>query len=131
MAYFKFSKLNQENKVIDIYNKGKMFRDFTYITDIIFAIRKIIRIKIKEKHLILNIGKGSPDKLIELIKLLEKCQKKIIKKNYINNVPKGDIRKTFSDNSKIKKLIKWKPRTTLQVGIKKFIDWFESYYKII
>jgi UDP-glucuronate 4-epimerase len=131
MAYFKFSKLNQENKVIDIYNKGKMFRDFTYITDIIFAIRKIIRIKIKEKHLILNIGKGSPDKLIELIKLLEKCQKKIIKKNYINNVPKGDIRKTFSDNSKIKKLIKWKPRTTLHVGIKKFIDWFESYYKII
>ena len=131
MAYFKFSKLNQENKVIDIYNKGKMLRDFTYITDIIFAIRKVIKIKIKEKHLILNIGKGKPDKLIELIMLLEMYQKKVIKKNYINNVPKGDIRKTFSDNSKIKKLIKWKPRTTLQVGIKKFIDWFESYYKII
>jgi UDP-glucuronate 4-epimerase len=76
MAYFKFSSLNRENKVVDIYNKGKMFRDFTYITDIISAINKVIKIKIKKKNLILNIGKGKPNKLIELIKLIEKYQKK-------------------------------------------------------
>jgi nucleoside-diphosphate-sugar epimerase len=74
MAYYKFSKLNKENKVVNIYNKGNMFRDFTYVTDIISAINKVIKIKIKEKNLILNIGKGKPNKLIELIKLLEKYQ---------------------------------------------------------
>ena len=106
-----------------------MLRDFTYITDIIFAIRKVIKIKIKEKHLILNIGKGKPDKLIELIKLLEMYQKKVIKKNYINNIPKGDIKKTFSNNNKIFKLIKWEPNISLKEGVKKFIYWFDQYYK--
>ena len=129
MAYYKFSKLNKENKVVNIYNKGNMFRDFTYVTDIISAINKVIKIKIKEKNLILNIGKGKPDKLIELIKLLEKYQNKKINKRYINNIPKGDIKKTFSNNSKIRKLIKWEPNVTLKEGIKKFIYWFERYYK--
>lgn len=129
MAYYKFSKLNKENKVVNIYNKGNMFRDFTYVTDIISAINKVIKIKIKEKNLILNIGKGKPNKLIELIKLLEKYQNKKINKRYINNIPKGDIKKTFSNNSKIRKLIKWEPNVTLKEGIKKFIYWFERYYK--
>ena len=129
MAYYKFSKLNKENKVVNIYNNGNMFRDFTYVTDIISAINKVIKIKIKEKNLILNIGKGKPNKLIELIKLLEKYQKKKINKRYINNIPKGDIKKTFSNNSKIRKLIKWEPNVTLKEGIKKFIYWFERYYK--
>jgi UDP-glucuronate 4-epimerase len=129
MAYYKFSKLNKENKVVNIYNNGNMFRDFTYVTDIISAINKVIKIKFKEKNLILNIGKGKPNKLIELIKLLEKYQKKKINKRYINNIPKGDIKKTFSNNSKIRKLIKWEPNVTLKEGIKKFIHWFERYYK--
>ena len=129
MAYYKFSKLNKENKVVNIYNKGNMFRDFTYVTDIISAINKVIKIKIKEKNLILNIGKGKPNKLIELIKLLEKYQNKKINKRYINNIPKGDVKKTFSNNSKIRKLIKWEPNVTLKEGIKKFIYWFERYYK--
>ena len=129
MAYFKFSSLNKENKVVDIYNKGKMFRDFTYITDIVSAINKVIKIKIKKKNLILNVGKGKPNKLIELIKLIEKYQKKKINKNYINNIPKGDIKKTFSNNNKIRKLINWEPNISLEKGIKKFINWFSEYYK--
>jgi UDP-glucuronate 4-epimerase len=129
MAYFKFAKLNREKKVVDIYNKGQMFRDFTYITDIISAINKVIKIKIKKKNLILNIGKGRPNKLIELIKLLEKYQKIKIKKNYVNDIPKGDIKKTFSNNNKIRKLIKWEPNISLKDGVKKFIYWFDEYYK--
>ena len=129
MAYFKFSKFNKENKIIDIYNNGKMLRDFTYITDIIFAIRKVIKINFKDKNLILNIGKGKPNKLIELIKLLEKYQKNTMKKNYVNNIPTGDIKKTFSSNNKIRKLIKWEPKVSLKEGIKKFIYWFNAYYK--
>jgi UDP-glucuronate 4-epimerase len=129
MAYFKFSILNRGNKVVDIYNKGKMFRDFTYITDIISAINKVIKIKIKKKNLILNIGKGKPNKLIELIKLIEKYQKKKISKNYVDNIPKGDIKKTFSNNNKIRKLINWEPNVPLEKGIKKFIHWFNEYYK--
>ena len=56
-------------------------------------------------------------------------QKKVIKKNYINNIPKGDIKKTFSNNNKIFKLIKWEPNISLKEGVKKFIYWFDQYYK--
>ena len=72
---------------------------------------------------------ASPPTLIELIKLLEKYQKIKIKKNYVNDIPKGDIKKTFSNNNKIRKLIKWEPNISLKDGVKKFIYWFDEYYK--
>ena len=129
MAYFKFMKKNQNNQKIEIYNNGNMFRDFTYIDDIIKGINKIIEErKIKQKHTILNLGKGKPDKLIDMIKYLELFSDRKFDKKFVNNYPHGDLKKTFSSTNKIKSLLGWKPKIPLKIGIEKFIQWFKNYY---
>ena len=129
MAYYKFMKKNQNNQKIEIYNNGNMFRDFTYIDDIIKGINKIIEErKIKQKHTILNLGKGKPDKLIDMIKYLELFSDRKFDKKFVNNYPHGDLKKTFSSTNKIKSLLGWKPKIPLKIGIEKFIQWFKNYY---
>ena len=128
MAYFKFLLKNKENKKINIYNMGRMLRDFTYIDDIILAIKKIINKKIIDKNIILNVGKGKPDKLDDLIFFLQKFGQINFKKNFINSFPAGDVKKTFSSNIKIKKLLGWNPNTSLKKGIEKFCKWYKNFY---
>ena len=128
MAYFKFLLKQRKNEKIDIYNKGKMVRDFTFVNDIILAIKKIINKRLKQKNIILNLGKGKPDTLGDLIYYLEKYGKLNFKKNLINTYPSGDITKTFSSNNKIKKLLNWHPSTSLKKGIEQFCKWYKDFY---
>tara|TARA_B100000900_G_C20591016_1_gene721572 strand:- start:1820 stop:2779 length:960 start_codon:yes stop_codon:yes gene_type:complete len=130
MAYYSFLDNLKNNKFINIFNKGAMKRDFTYIDDVVEGIINICKKKIKDNHLILNIGKGKPDNLMDLVKLIEKNYKKKFKIIYTNNIPEGDIKKTFSNTNKAKKLINWKPKTNLKEGMKKFIDWYKSNHDI-
>ena len=124
MAYYSFLENLKENKKIKVFNKGKMKRDFTYIDDVVDGILKVIKTKFKNIHEILNIGKGKPDDLMNLVRLLEKNYGKKFKIDFINNIPLGDIKKTFANVEKAKKNINWKPKTTLKSGIKKFVDWY-------
>ena len=130
MAYYSFLENLKKNKSINIFNKGIMKRDFTYIDDVVEGIINISKKKINNNHLILNIGKGKPDKLMDMVKLIEKNYKKKFKINYTNNIPEGDIKMTFSNTNKAKKLINWKPKTSLKEGMKKFVDWYKSNYDI-
>jgi len=125
MAYYSFLDDLKKNKKIRVFNKGHMMRDFTYVDDVIKGIISLINFKMKKNHDVINIGKGKPDQLMELIKLIEVNYKKKFKIEYTKNIPNGDIKKTFSNVNKAKKLIKWKPKVNLDEGIKRFVKWYK------
>jgi UDP-glucuronate 4-epimerase len=144
MALFLFTKAIFENKPIDVFNNGNMERDFTYIDDIIEGVIRVIDKPIiretsqdKEKsdpvlnripYKLYNIGNSSPVKLMDFIKALEKTLGKTAKKNYLPMQP-GDAPSTFADISGLIKDYDYKPPTTIEEGIKKFIEWYRWFYK--
>ena len=143
MAYFKFTKNILNGKKIDIYNKGKMYRDYTYIDDIVDGIFKLTNKvpklnsvkKYKNDSLshvaptrILNIGNTKKILLSDFINTLEKELKIKIKKNYMP-MQKGDVLSTLSDSSLLKKITRYNPKTNYTTGIKKFLKWYLDYYK--
>ena len=125
MALFKFTKNIMENKPIDIYNYGKMKRDFTYIDDIVNGI--IRAIKKNYDWQIFNLGRGEPVELIKFVKIIENCLHKKAKKKYLPIQP-GDVCLTYANISKAKKLLGYIPKISVEQGIKKFINWYKSYY---
>ncbi len=142
MAYFKFTKKILNKQKIDIYNRDKMYRDFTYIDDIVIGIASIInkapnlkKIKnIKDDSLspvapfrILNIGNTKKVYLMDFVNTLEKELKIKAIKNYMP-MQKGDVSVTLSDTSLLKKLTGYNPKTNYKIGIKKFLDWYLNYY---
>ena len=131
MALFKFTQNIIYNKSIELYNKGNHFRDFTYIDDIVDGIFSLIK-KQSNKSIpyeIFNIGNGSPKKLIEYLKNIEK---NLNKKTKIKKLPlqKGDIIKTHSSINKLKKHTGYRSKTNIEEGISKFVEWFRDYYQI-
>ena len=142
MAYFKFTKNILEGKKIDIYNKGQMYRDYTYIDDVVNGIYKLLKKtpsinsnrKFKNDSLspvapfrILNIGNTKKIYLLNFINTLEKQLGKKIKRNYMS-MQKGDVHSTLSDTTLLKKITGYKPKVNYKIGIKKFIDWYDNYY---
>ncbi len=140
MAYFKFTKNILLRKKIDIYNKGKMYRDYTYVDDIVDGICKLINKnptqnkRYKDDSLspvapfrILNIGNTKKVNLLKFIYELEKNLKKKAIKNFMP-MQKGDVQSTLSDSSLLKKVTGYNPKTKYQNGVKKFINWYLSYY---
>ncbi len=143
MALFKFTKGILANKKIDIYNNGKMYRDFTYIDDIVNGIQLLINKapninqyrKYKDDSLspvapfrILNIGNTKKVYLLDFIKEIEKEIGKKAIRNYMP-LQKGDVRTTLSDSSLLKKITGYNPKTNYKTGIKKFVNWYLNYYK--
>lgn len=129
MAYYIFLENLKKNKKIKVFNKGKMLRDFTYIDDVVNGIIRVLQTKFKTKYEIINIGKGRPNKLMELVNNLENDFKKKFKIDFTKNIPLGDVKKTYSNISKAKKLINWKPKISLKDGIRKFVSWYLSQNK--
>ena len=142
MAYFKFTKKILEGKKIDIYNKGKMYRDYTYIDDIVDGIYKLLNkipsLNKKKKYKndsishvapfrILNIGNTKKIYLLDFINTLEKELNKKIKRNYLP-MQKGDVYSTLSDSSLLKRITGYNPKTNYKTGIKKFINWYKNFY---
>jgi len=142
MALFKFTKGIINKKKIDIYNQGKMYRDFTYIDDIVDAINGLINKapnlkqlgKIKNDTLspiapfrILNIGNTHKVYLLDFINALEKQLGKKAIRNYMS-MQKGDVKMTLSDTYLLKKITGYKPKTNYKTGIKKFLKWYLDYY---
>ena len=142
MALFKFTKGILENKKIDIYNNGKMYRDFTYIDDIVNGINLLIKkppaIKQKNKYKndslssvapfrILNIGNTKKVYLLNFIKEIEKELGKKAIRNYMP-LQKGDVKQTLSDISLLKRITKYNPKTNYKTGIKNFLNWYQEYY---
>jgi UDP-glucuronate 4-epimerase len=126
MAYFKFTKAILSGKKIDVYNFGRMMRDFTYIDDIVEGILKTL--DRTSKYEIMNIGADKPEKLSAFIEVLEKNLGVKAKKNFMPIQP-GDVPRTMADVKKLRKL-GWKPTTQIEEGIKNFVAWYREYYKI-
>ena len=142
MALFKFTKRVLENKKIDIYNYGKMHRDFTYIDDIVKGIQLLInkapKLNQNRKYRndslspvapfrILNIGNTKKVYLLNFIKQIELILGKKALRNYMP-LQQGDVKQTLSDTKLLKEITGYNPRTSYKTGIKKFIDWYKKYY---
>ena len=135
MALYKFTKKILQNKNIDVYNKGEMYRSFTYIDDVVKAVIKVLynMNKLKSKKVpfkILNIGSNKSEKLSNFIRLLEKNLKKNAKKNYLP-IQMGDTNATKANLKELKKFINFIPNTKIEIGIKNFIVWYKKYMNII
>ena len=144
MALFKFTKGIINKKKIDIYNNGKMYRDFTYIDDIVSGINALINKapnlkqlgKIRNDSLspvapfrILNIGNTKKVYLLDFINALEKELGRKAIRNYMP-MQKGDVKMTVSDTTLLKKLTGYNSKTDYKVGIKNFLKWYLLYYKL-
>ena len=143
MALFKFTRGILNNKKIDIYNNGKMFRDFTYIDDIVKGIELLINKVPNNKKLnkyrndslspvapfrILNIGNTKKIFLLDFIKQIEKELGKKAIRNYMP-LQKGDVKQTLSNTNLLREITGYRARTNYKLGIKNFLNWYKSYYK--
>jgi UDP-glucuronate 4-epimerase len=144
MALFKFTKNILSDKPIDVYNKGNLTRDFTYIDDLVKAIflltKKIPTLDKSNKRVlkndtisdvapfrIVNIGNAKPINLLDFINELERILGKKSKKNFLG-MQNGDVNKTHSDINLLQSLTGFSPKTTLNSGILEFVNWYKSYY---
>ena len=145
MALFKFVSAILEERPIDIYNNGEMYRDFTYVEDLVLAIRKLIDVSPIKSNIdqskgndslspvapyrIVNIGNSKKIKLLDFINVIEKTLNKKAVRNYMP-MQLGDVPETWADTSLLYDLIGYLPETDYHKGIEKFIEWYRMYYKI-
>ncbi len=127
MALFKFTKNIIAGKPIDVYNNGNMVRDFTFVDDIVSGVVRALETPLKNKNEIFNLGNSQPTPLNDFIFYIEQ---NLGKKAIRNNMPMqpGDVEKTSADISKAKKLLGYEPKTSVEEGVKKFVEWYRSYY---
>jgi UDP-glucuronate 4-epimerase len=132
MAYFKFTKKILAGEPIQIYNNGDMYRDFTYIDDIVHGVENILcnppAVNAKgAAYKLYNIGNNQPEKLMVFIETLEKCLGVTAKKEYLPMQP-GDVYQTYADVSDLMKDYDFKPDTSIEEGLSKFVAWYREYY---
>jgi UDP-glucuronate 4-epimerase len=133
MAYFSFTKSILENKPIRVFNNGYLFRDFTYVTDVIEGINAVLNINEKNKEKdnyfdIYNLGSGNPINLSNFIEILENTLGKKAKIIYQDMQP-GDVFKTFADMGKLSKDTGFKVKTSFEDGLSDFVSWYKEFYK--
>ncbi|MBB1201472.1 NAD-dependent epimerase [Enterobacteriaceae bacterium 89] len=145
MALFKFTKAMLEGKPIDVYNHGKMKRDFTYIDDIAEAIIRLQDIlpqpnpnwsvetgspaESSAPYHIYNVGNSSPVELMDYITALEEALGTQAKKNMMPLQP-GDVLETSADTQPLFEATGFKPQMTVKEGVKNFVDWYRDFYKV-
>jgi len=137
MAMFIFTKAILEEKPIDVFNYGKMQRDFTYIDDIVEGvIRTLDRIpqsgenpQTNAPYKLYNIGNNQPIELLHLIEVLETALGKPAIKNFMPIQP-GDVPITYADVDALIQDIDFQPNTSIEVGVQNFVDWYRSYYRV-
>ena len=145
MALFLFTKAIIEGKPIDIFNNGKMKRDFTYVDDIVEGIVRLIPKAPTSNpdwynhhpdpatsfapYKIYNIGNNQPVQLMDFIETLEKCLGKKAIQNFLP-MQEGDVPATYADVDELMQDVGFKPNTSIKEGIQKFVDWYLDYYNV-
>lgn len=134
MAYFSFTQKILADQPIKIFNNGDMYRDFTYVDDIVFGIKNILCNPPSENecgapYKIYNIGNNKPEKLMDFIETLEDCIGKKAKKEFLPMQP-GDVYQTYADVTDLMKDFDFKPSTSIKEGLTHFIDWYKEYYHV-
>ena len=145
MALFKFTKSIIKDKPIDVFNYGKHTRDFTFIDDIVEGVVKALDnpatsntnwnsdlpdpASSKAPWCIYNIGNNNPIQLIDYIKALEMALDKKAKMNFLP-LQLGDVKDTFADTNNFKEKLNYKPSTSINDGITRFVNWYKDYYEL-
>lgn len=132
MAYYSFTKAIMDGRPITIFNNGDMYRDFTYIDDIVKGIEHILcnppeTDDNKVKYKIYNIGNNQPVKIMEYIEILENCIGKKAIKEYLPMQP-GDVYQTYADICDLEEDFDFVPSTTIEIGLSRFVEWYKSIY---
>ena len=128
MAYWLFTKAILEGKPIRVFNNGEMWRDFTYIDDIVEAIVAVLDkppIAGHPPHTVYNVGNNQPARLGDFIDILEKLLG--VKANRQSEpMQSSDVERTFADMTALERDFGFRPRTSLETGLRKFVDWYRS-----
>lgn len=143
MALFLFTEAILENRPIDVFNYGRMQRDFTYIDDIVEGIVRVMdKVPVPNPawsgdepdsatsyapYKLYNIGNNNPVELMQFIQALEACLGKKAEKNLLP-IQAGDVPATYADVDDLIKDVGFKPSTTIEEGIRKFVEWYREYY---
>ena len=144
MAYFKFAEAILDGRPIDIYNHGEMYRDFTYVEDLVRGIRLLID-AVPERPMtpknvpkgdslspvapfrVVNIGNSDKVRLLDFIEALENSLGCKAQRNYMEMQP-GDVSATWADATLLQELTGYRPQTDIKDGINTFVAWFRDYY---
>ena len=144
MALFKFTNAIINKLPIEIFNKGDMIRDFTYVDDIVESIILVLKknavpnLSFRDKdpnpatswapYRVFNIGNSTPINLMDYINCIETIIGIKAIKKFMPMQP-GDVKKTLSDSTLLEEWINFKPKTSLEKGVTNFIEWYQEYYK--
>lgn len=145
MALFKFTKNILENKPIDVFNEGKMVRDFTYVSDIVAGVILTLdhpatpdknwdgfapdAASSYAPYRLYNIGNSKPENLMRYIEAIETALNKKADYNFLP-MQLGDVPSTHADVSLLGDDLGYQPKVSIEEGVKKFVDWYRGYYKV-
>jgi UDP-glucuronate 4-epimerase len=146
MALFLFTRAILEGRPIQVFNHGRMERDFTYIDDIIEGVMRIMK-KVPESnpdwngnspdpgtskapYRIYNIGNNQPVSLMNFIESIERALGKKAEKQFLEMQP-GDVPSTYADIDDLMTAVNFKPETSIEIGIERFISWYRNFYQIL
>jgi UDP-glucuronate 4-epimerase len=145
MALFLFTREILEGRPIDVFNEGRMQRDFTYVDDIVEGVVRVLAkpptrdpawsgdrpnpATSRAPYRIYNIGNDRPVELLRYIEVLEECLGRTAKKNFLPLQP-GDVPATWSDMDDLARDFGYQPRTTVEEGVARFVEWYRAYYGV-
>lgn len=142
MAFFKFTRAILRGETIDVYNHGRMERDFTYIDDIVEAIRRLIPVVPREgepapgvadtlspvaPYRLVNIGNGAPVQLLDFIAAIEAAAGRPAIRNMMPMQP-GDVTRTWADTALLRALTDFAPATPVEQGVAAFVAWYREFH---
>ena len=127
MAMYIFANKIRNGEKIPVFNNGKMQRDFTYIDDIVNGVRASIENNYSCE--VFNLGNNRCEDLMDMVCYIEKAFGKSAEIDYLDIQP-GDVQKTFADIKHAKNKLNYKPKTPIQKGIPKFVEWYKRYHKL-
>jgi UDP-glucuronate 4-epimerase len=142
MALYKFVDAILHDRPIDIYNHGEMYRDFTYVTDLVRAIRLLIdavpvigqpvegdSLSVAAPWRVVNIGNSDKVKLLDFVDAIEVATGRKAKRNYMA-MQQGDVPATWADANLLRSLTGYAPQTDVKDGIAAFVAWYREYYNV-
>ncbi len=132
MAAFIFTRKIFNDEPIQVFNNGDMYRDFTYVDDIVQGVENMLCNPPKpnakgDRAKVYNIGNNKPEKLLTFIETLERQIGKTARKEFLP-MQAGDVYQTYADVSDLIADFDFRPNTSIEVGLKRFVDWYRDYY---
>jgi UDP-glucuronate 4-epimerase len=127
MALFLFTEKILKGEPIDVYNHGRMRRDFTYIDDIVQGL--LLALEYQGGFEIINLGNSNP---VELMRFIEHIEEELEKKASIRFLPiqAGDVPETIANIEKARNLLGYNPKTSIKQGVQNFVRWYKEYYHV-